>query len=453
MSLYASLWGGLWQPAYERLRGRLTPRLEIELERSQWLERERLASRQWRELGALLEHARREVPFYADWFADSGVEVADLVAARNLSPLPVVERAQLMAEPERHRATHAQAGTFAKATGGSTGQPLRFLVDPASDQWRLAMSRRGYAWAGCRPGLRQVYLWGSDFLPAQRTALLKRRLHRALMRQVYVDSFHLGPDELDQALATISRFRPACVVAFTSAALIVARWALAKGWRPPAGLSSVITGAEALFPADRELLERVFGCPVFETYGSREFMLMAAECPAHQGLHVSMENLYIELLKDGKPARPGEVGEVVVTDLHNGAQPFIRYRNGDLAVWAEGQCACGRGLPRLGRVEGRVLDLLRTPDGRELTGTIFPHLLKDFPAVQSYQAEQDRLDHLILRLVLTAPLGQEDQAAIKAAVGGALPGVDIELQPVESIPLTPAGKRRVTIGLGRGETG
>jgi phenylacetate-CoA ligase len=187
---------------------------------------------------------------------------------------------------------------------------------------------------------------------------------------------------------------------------------------------------------------------VFETYGSREFMLMATECPAHQGLHISSENLVLELIKDGRAVAPGQVGEVVVTDLHNYAQPFIRYQNGDLAAMAQGSCPCGRGLPRLARLEGRLLEVLRAPSGQELTGTFFPHLLKDFSAIVGYQAEQDRSDHLVIRLVLGGELAREQRAQILGLVRAALPGVEPELVEVSEIPRTAAGKLRVTIGLG-----
>lgn len=448
MSIQAALFSGLVQPAYERLRGRVTPRLERELDASQWWPPARLADHQWRALARLLDHARRETPYYRDWFAANRIEPAELAAARDLSPLPIITRSQLMTAPGRFRAENPPPGSYMKATGGSTGQPLRFWLDPRSDQWRLAMSRRGYAWAGCRPGMRQVYLWSSDFTPPGRLALAKRGLHRLLQGQVYVDSFHLGPAELDRALRLISRYRPHCLVAFTSAALILARWAMKRRWSPPGPLASVITGAEGLSQPGRELLERVFACPVFETYGSREFMLAASECPAHAGLHVSSENLLLEVVDPaGRPAGPGQTGRVLVTDLHNFAQPFIRYQNDDLAAWAGRECACGRGLPLLERIEGRLLDVLRSPGGRELTGTMFPHLLKDFAAITAYQAVQDRSDHLSLRLVLTRRLSEQERRRLLAAVGGALPGVTIDLVRVDDIARTASGKIRVTIGL------
>ena len=137
------------------------------------------------------------------------------------------------------------------------------------------------------------------------------------------------------------------------------------------------------------------GAPVFETYGSREFMLMGAECSVHQGLHLTTENLLLEVLDDaGQPVAPGTEGNVVVTDLTNRGMPFIRYANGDRAVLQPGACPCGRGLPRLAAVVGRQLDVLQTPEGGRLPGEFFPHLLKELPAVQRFQVVQEQLTHV-----------------------------------------------------------
>lgn len=444
---YAEIWNRFLSPSYERLRGKRTPFLEMVLERTQWHDAESLAARQWRELAALLEYAREQVPFYRDWFAAGHASPAEICAARDLSPLPIVGKAELMADPERYRAGRPPAGSFAKATGGSTGRPLRFLMDRGSDQWRRAATRRGYGWAGCRPGVRQFYFWGIDLLPVAWAPRLKASLDHLLQRQRFFSCFDVSPARLNEALADIDRWRPACLVGYTSALALLARHALGRGWRPRRPLKAVLTGAEALFDSQRAWIEQAFGAPVFETYGCREFMLIAAECPAHDGLHVSAENLMVELLADGRPAAPGQAGEVVITDLHNLAQPFIRYRTGDLAVARQGACACGRGLPRLGKIQGRILDVIRGPGGRLLPGEFFPHFFKDFPAVVSFQVEQDRVDHILARLVLAGELSAADRELIARTIGESLPGVTVDLVEVDDIPATAAGKRRVTIGL------
>ena len=142
---------------------------------------------------------------------------------------------------------------------------------------------------------------------------------------------------------------------------------------------------------------------MFETYGNREVMLMATECEEHDGLHVQAENLVVEVVvrrddTDGtRPAAPGELGEVVVTDLHNLAMPFIRYATGDLATAADDSpCGCGRGLPRIASVEGRTSDVLEDGDGHQVSGialmTLFVDLAPGGPPVPGGAATRPLAD-------------------------------------------------------------
>ena len=179
-------------------------------------------------------------------------------------------------------------------------------------------------------------------------------------------------------------------------------------------------------------------------------MLIAAECEKHEGLHISAENLIVEILKDGKPAKSGETGEIVITDLHNYAQPFIRYRTGDLSSMIEETCRCGRHLPRLSRIEGRNLDMISGPDGKVLSGHFLPHFVQDFPEIERFQIEQDAPDHVIIRVILNAKLPDESKQFMASMTEAKLPGVKCEVREVDSIEMTPSGKHRTTIGLRNG---
>ena len=150
---------------------------------------------------------------------------------------------------------------------------------------------------------------------------------------------------------------------------------------------------------DRALLEEVFGCPVFNRYGCREVSVMASECPAHCGLHVMAEGLYLEIETPNGPAAPGEMGAILVTDLLNGAMPLIRYRIGDLAAWAEGPCPCGRGLPRLRSVAGRVTDFLVGADGRLVSGVFLAtYVVAQRPSLGQVQIRQDKAGAVTYRV-------------------------------------------------------
>ncbi len=260
----------------------------------------------------------------------------------------------------------------------------------------------------------------------------------------------LSEEDADLVLAKVDRFAPHTIVMFASAAEIICQRARAKGWRPRKLPHAVITGAEILFENQRRLIEETFGCPAFETYGSREFMLIACECEAHDGMHISGENLMVEVCQDGQPAAQGELGELLITDLHNYAQPFIRYRNHDMSSWRSFErCACGRYLPRLNQVEGRLMDMITAPDGRRLTGLFFPHLLKDYNAIVRYQIVQDQPDHIVIRVKLASPLDPADAQTIVSKFEETLPGVQAELREVAEIEVAPTGKVRTTIGLGQ----
>jgi phenylacetate-CoA ligase len=185
---------------------------------------------------------------------------------------------------------------------------------------------------------------------------------------------------------------------------------------------------------------------VFETYGCREFMLIAAECECRQGLHLTAEHLWVEILDDaGNPAPAGEEGNVVVTDLFNYGMPFIRYATGDRAVASPEPCRCGRGLPLLSKIVGRQLDVIRTPDGRLIPGEFFPHLIKDFPAVRRFQVVQEEPDRAVLRVVADGMAPEAHRKLYDTVRQRLGPAMRFDIEPVEQIPLTAAGKLQVVV--------
>jgi len=205
----------------------------------------------------------------------------------------------------------------------------------------------------------------------------------------------------------------------------------------------VLSAAEPVTERTRELVLAALGAPLFNAYGSREFMSVAVECDRHEGLHVNAENILVETESDdGSPA------EFLITDLHNYGTPLIRYRIGDVGSLATGQCECGRRLPRIRAIEGRVADLLRLPDGRVVSGLIFPHVVKDFFQIREFQVEQRSPESIVLRVVLNSPLMPPDVDSLHRAITRIIGhNINFEIVDVPSIPRLPSGKRRVSIGL------
>jgi phenylacetate-CoA ligase len=451
--VYGRLLGSVLLPLWERVRRRPTYDLLAYVERMQWASADELHALQSGLLRRLGRHAYHHTAYYRHHFDAAGMGALDLRSREDLARLPLLERADARASAASRVSDGPPAVTVRKTTGGSTGEPMLVAYGDESRHWRDAIRWRGYGWAGYRPGHRALHFWGYGAqVPANRLQKAKLDLDRRLRRDRYVDCTPRGEESLEGAIAEIRAFRPDVIVAYSQAVAALARHVLRTGARTW-GTIPVLCGAERLWSQDRRDLEAAFGPAVFETYGCREFMLIGSECAHHDGLHVSMENLVVELivrLPDGRhrPARPGEVGEVVVTDLHNLASPFIRYVTGDLATaLPPGRCGCGRTLDRLGPVEGRVSETLRDGDGNPVDGILFSILVTRLaPHVLQFQAVQHADRSVTLRII---PVGGAIAAEVHELASSFarryLPGVELRVEAVRDIAATAAGKRRIVI--------
>jgi phenylacetate-CoA ligase len=434
-------------PAFESVfKRRQTWRYWKELERTQWLPADELRRLQFESLRRLITHSFTHCPYYRAVWQERGLEPGRLRHPDDFLAWPLVNRDIIRAHRLEMRSQLPGVRLIDKATGGSNGTPLQFDIDPQSYEWRNGIWFRGYAWAGAEPGTKQLWLWGVPLGKTPSWKLRRERWYSRLYRRYTLNTFEFSDDRLEEFLAKHNRYRPDVVVAYTNPLFSFAQLLEEKGLVPYSP-RSVGVGAEKLYDFQRKVIERVFRAPVFETYGSREFTLIAAECDRHEGLHLSMENLLVEVLdEEGRPTPAGEEGNLVVTDLHNYGMPFIRYVIGDRAVAGWATCSCGRGLPLLKKVVGRQLDVLRTPDGRQVPGEFFPHLLKEFASVRRFQVVQEEPDRIELRVVLKGEWTEADQRLLDKEVRHIIgPQMRYDLVPVEDIPLTVQGKLRVVV--------
>jgi phenylacetate-CoA ligase len=432
-------------PAFETcLKRRKTLRLWSDLERTQWFGRAQTETLQLASLRRLIEHAGSQCPYYREQWATLGLRAQMLTSLADLSRWPITDRSVIRAHRERMQTPGAIL--IAKATGGSSGEPLQFDIDHASYEHRSAAWHRGYGWAGAAPGTKQLYLWGIPLGKRSPSARAKDWLYNSLHRRRIVPCFEGDALLAERFAHEIETYKPDAIVAYTSPIYEVARHLEREQRTLAFAPRSIVVGAEKLHPFQREVIERVFKAPVFETYGSREFMLIASECEQHRGLHVSAENLIVEVVDDeGQPAAPGVEGNVVVTDLHNFGMPFVRYANGDRAIASDRTCECGRGLPMLEKVVGRQLDMLHASGGRLIPGEFFPHLVKDFSAVRRFQVVQEE-PHLVRFLLEAKEMQDEDRATLERLVREAFGAeVLVRFEPADRIELTPASKLRVVV--------
>ena len=448
-------YGALYRVAlfrgWEAIRRRPTMALLGHLERSQWLSLDELVARQTAALRRLLWRAHEDVPFYARRFREHGVSPDDVRSPDDMLKLPLLTREDVREFADERVATKPPFPVITKTTSGSSGRPITIRYDAESEWWRQAVKWRGYSWAGLRPGDRILHYWGPPQVQPKLAQRAKIAADRLIRRELYVDCVDQSARGLQHAVDEIRRFRPHAIISYAQAAGNLARFVLDT---QPADMPRVriIPTAEQLLDHDRVDIERAFGKDVFNSYGSRETMLLAMECEAHDGLHVPMENILLEILVtegDGRrrPAKPGELGEVVVTDLHNSSSPLIRYANGDLARAAEpGACRCGRAHTRIAAVEGRKTDTLVDGYGGRVQGMLFPVLMLPLAqAVKHYQAVQKKDRSIVVKIVPTEKFDTSARALILDRLGSAIRGVKIDLEVVDTIPVAPSGKQRPVV--------
>jgi phenylacetate-CoA ligase len=443
---YAALFGSILMPAWERvIRRRDTLRYLEYLEASQWLPREERSKREIIELRTLLAYAGEHIPYYRELFRRERFDPRGVASRGDLEALPLLTR-EIVRERYADLVDPAQRGkNLNKGTSGSTGIPLKFEYSMTSECWRQAVKFRGYGWAGYRPGLKTFYYWAA--VSGARPSL-KIRADRALRRETFFDSMKQDRASRLAALALLRKTRPSVVVCYTQSCAQFARWIRDEGLRDWDDVP-VICGAEAVLPSDRAALASAFGSAIFETYGSRETMLIAAECEAHDGMHIQEENLVVEVVRDGRAIPPGGPGDVVVTDLHNFGMPMIRYVNGDVAVLAEaGVCVCGRGLAKVARVDGRRADTLFDRDGNAIPGIVFHVLFSDArkEIVRQFQAVQRDGGAVVLKVVRGREFSEGAFAAITQRFSGYLRGLPFSIEFHEAIaPHLKSGKLKTII--------
>lgn len=432
-------------PAFETgLKRRKTFRYWRELERSQWLDEHAIDRLKLTRLRDLLLHAQTHSGYYQETWNAQGLRAESVNSLADLSRWPLIDR-EVIRQNRGTMQVRSVGRLITKSTGGSSGVPLTFDLDANSNDRRMAAWHRGYAWASAAPGTKQFYLWGTSLTPQTRVARLKEAAWNRLHRKTTVNSFELTEQSAAAVARRIAGYRPDAIVAYVKPLYHLAR-CLDEQHIRPFSPASIVVGAEKLHDFEREQIERVFRAPVFETYGSREFMLIAAECEQHRGLHLTAEHLHVELLDDqDQPVRDGEEGNVVITDLFNYGMPFIRYRTGDRAVSTHRPCACGRGLPLLSRIVGRQLDVIRTRDGRLVPGEFFPHLMKDFDCVRQFQVVQESPEAIRIRIVAGSSFAGVEQTILGIVRRQVGPAMSVSIDRVESIALTNAGKRRVVV--------
>ena len=422
-----------------------TSRYIGEFEKTQFWSGEQIRDLQLSLLKKLIAHAYDNCPYYTEEFDKVGFYPDDLTCLEDLQRLPVVEKSDIqLRRDDMVSKVASKDDLIANKTGGSTGSPLSFFVSRDRKCSREAAARRHNRWAGWNVGDKVALIWGAT--PDLPHDTLKARLRNLLLdRTLIFDTSRVTDEKVRNFHTEFEQFRPKVILAYAQSLVLITRHMLSAGLVLNHSPHSIVTSAEMLSDADRELVEGFFRCKVFNRYGCREVSVVASECDRHDGMHIMAEGLYVEILKGNEPASPGEVGSVVVTDLRNMGMPLIRYRNGDMSSINYEPCACGRSLPRLNALEGRITDFLVADDGSLVSGCFLSiYLLADRPSLGQVQVVQSKRNQVCIYLTgIGQPEAEiaEDIAFLEAAVARHLgSGTKFEYKIVETISNSASGK-------------
>lgn len=397
---------------------------------------------QERGLQALLRDAGSHVPYWHDLLRQVGVQADDILRVEDLRRLPTMEKATVRANELAMCRVPALRRTREVGSSGSTGEYATFLDTPDDVLWEQVNNLLAAREAGYRTGDPAI-LFGVS-LPRP---LLKRWKDR-LARVDYVYAFD-GSDDVMRAVAERMRLAGVKMVAgYASSVYLLARYIQR---REPAARFPSITGAmtwgETLYPTWRRTIEEVFRSPVINTYGAAgETGVWAFQCRHRDLFHVCDWSCAIEVETDGRPTRPGETGEVLITAFKKRARPLIRYKIGDLAIPSDRPCKCGRSTGTLQDIRGRVTDIVTTPSGMHISFAVFVGFIEFAPGIAAFQIVQETADTLDFYIVKSERFTQDELDSILNRVRAGCRGeLTLRVHFVAEVPRQPSGKRRLVI--------
>jgi phenylacetate-CoA ligase len=399
-------------------------------------------------LTQLLLHAIDTVPFYNDLKSLHQEIKSNPEAA--LAKFPVIDKATLRSNFDQMLSTRPDKHTLNNTSGGSTGEPVRFIQDVDYRDWAEANKNLFSSWIGHRTGDCHIKIWGAprDIFGGGKS--WKKSLRNFAVNETILNCYRVGPSQWDEFTRILNRLRPSLLESYADAGYEYARYLLDKQ-HPIHKPRGIITSAGLLLPHMKRTIAKAFNCPVLNRYGSREVGDIACSCPQSESLHVSELTHFVEIVTlDNQPCPAGVEGELQITVLTNRSMPLIRYRIEDRATWDAEPCQCERHTKMLASIAGRSNDYLIAVDGSQVNGTALTTLLYEFPEVRRFQFRQAS-DHSIAMLLEPQPgiaaerfdtVSAKARAKMVTLLGDA---ARIETQTVKDIPPTPTGKHRYVV--------
>lgn len=419
------------------------------LEGSQFWPLQKLLDYQWENLKRLIRYSYDNCPYYTDAFGERGLTPDSIKDFSDLSLIPILTRDIIFEQGKRILSrSMPESEVMEFSTGGTTGRQATMYRDRESFNIKLGLEWRHDGWMGRRPCDKMVYFWPAHIDFVENETWRMKVKNRYFLRNLVFNAGTFREDAMRRFHSELSKFRPRFMKVFPASLYYFTSY-LEQGGLALPPIDAIMSTGETLYEYQKAKFEEFYGCPVFDMYGSRETGNTASECSKHAGMHIAMETSYVEFLADGKPAKYGQEGEIIITDLTNFTMPLLRYKINDHGVPLKEGCPCGRPLPLMSTVIGRLQDDIWGPDGTRHSGNVLGiHLTVEDDGVSVGQVQfiQKSPTHFHIKLAGPPEPGPEVfdyiTRRIRSMIGEV---ITTSFEVVDNIPREKSGKIRYVI--------
>ena len=451
--MYSKIVRNLLFPLHEKIMQRPTFSFAADLEKTQWLSRDALEQLQLDKLKALLNTAVAHSPWHAERIRNAQIPLGtgQTPTFADLARLPTMDKSDAQSHREQIAWPGVPGGGSLYNTGGSSGQPLIFYYGKERQASDAANRIRARRWWGVDFGEREVFLWGAPVELAKTDRI--KQVRDRLMNQLLLNAFEMSANNMRLYARAIEKFQPTCIYGYASSLTLFANYLATNGktLHLPQ-LKAVCTTGEPLYPNQRSAIKRAFGVPVANEYGSRDAGFIAHESPEGQML-ASSETMILEILDaNGQAVAPGQTGEAVITGLHSQAQPFIRYRTGDMLKASAEHCKAGRSLHVIDEVVGRSTDFIIAADGTIMHALAVIYVLRAIEGMGEFKIIQHSTTELEVQFVPADEYANDSrwQQTAEQAITTQLKqrlgqSTEIILNKRDGIPAEKSGKHRYVV--------
>jgi len=391
-------------------------------------------------LRQLVNHAYYNTKYYHNVMKLRGLLPKDIKSYQDLKKLPVLKKQDILDNQlDFISSSSGKRDYIRSSTGGSTGDPLRFLLDKKT--WSFTTANRIYSWGkfGYRLGNKYVALGSSSLFPVNNRSI-KHQIYYNLIGKVPLNAMNVSEDVLLSYLKLVNNNDIKFIYGYASAIYLLAKCAI-KEQITSSNIKGCFPTSEILLDKYRGAIESAFNCKVMDFYGAHDGGISAFEI--EKGYYHVGYNCILEIDKENNEIN---TGKLLTTDLINHSFPFIRYEIGDEATLLDRDSVGNRFNGQvIGRIWGRTPDIIRLENGRVLTGPGFTILFKDLN-VRAYRIKKAGRMKIECEIQKGLKYKNEEESLIISTFkkhGGQ--DCDIQIRYVEQFETSSSGKRRYFI--------